>query len=176
MSFFRAHHIVAVLALLVQCSCQSSGTKFDDPETDGNISHITGGWVSDTFKGKRNALLVRPDGKAEYTYSERKPGEDEDEVEDAVFEDRGGTVIWTVDLVYKGKNTWAAANPIQIQGPMPVPFPYEPESEWTFDHSWRLEKGYLYDVKSGHRYMNVRDWARATGAAAPASPAPAPAP
>lgn len=161
MMSLRIHHFPVLFALLTLGSC-AAPTKVQ-PGDNGDISQIVGGWVSDTFTGRKNALLVRPDGKAEYTYSERKPGEDEDEVDDAVFDDRGGAVTWTVDLVYKGKNTWAAANAVQIKGPMPVPYPREPESEWVFDQSWRLENGFLFDVRSHNRYTNLRDWAQLSG-------------
>jgi hypothetical protein len=91
--------------------------------------------------------------------------DDEVDVDDAVF-DEGGTVVWAVDLIYKGKNTWAATNAVQIRGPKPTPYPRDPESEWTFDHEWRLEKGNLYDVKSGHRCMCLAQWGQLSGPAA----------
>lgn len=159
------HPIALLFAAFVLSGCAGSKVpKFQEAEGDGSVSRLVGGWVSDTFTGKRNALLVRPDGKAEYTYSEGKKSaaDDEVDVDDAVF-DEGGTVVWTVDLVYKGKNTWAATNPVQIQGSKPLSYPYDRESEWTFDHQWRLEKGSLYELKSGHRYMSLAEWGQLSG-------------
>ena len=157
-------HPLALLCVAFVLSGCGSAPKSQEPESDGSVSHIVGGWVSDTFTGKRNALLVRPDGKAEYTYSEgkRTAADDEVDVDDAVF-DEGGTVVWAVDLVYKGKNTWAAVNAVQIRGPKPLPYPYDPESEWTFDHQWRLEGGNLYDTKSRNRYMSLSQWGQLSG-------------
>lgn len=164
----------ACFALLTLSSC-AGGPKSEEADGGGSLTRIAGGWVSDTFTGKRNALLVRPDGKAEYTYSEGKKrlADEEVDVDDAVFDsEHGGTVVWAVDLAYKGRNTWAAVNPVQLSGPQPVPYPYDPEAEWRFDSEWRLEGGCLYAVKSKNRYMSLSQLSALSGSAAPA-PAPA---
>ena len=165
--FYRLRVLVfsPILFLLSACGTTTDTTEVveeEEPECDGSITHIVGGWVSDNFKGQRNALLIRPDGKAEYTFTESKPplyNAAEQEFE-RVFPDSAAVVTWTIDLEYEGDNTWYATNPVQVKGPRAVPFPEDDVSGWAFDQSWRLEKGYLVATDSEHRYIPVREWAR----------------
>lgn len=154
-----------LLVFLSACGSTTDTAEIEEeeePECDGRITHIVGGWVSDNFKGQRNALLIRPDGKAEYTFTETNPNLNNayEEEYERIFPDTSAVVTWTIDLEYEGDSTWYATNPVQMKGPRAVPFPEDDVSGWVFDQSWRLEKGYLVATDTEHRYIPVQEWAR----------------